>query len=72
MKKACEYIHLRTFVEDAELLGNHKQYMFGMEPHDVLPLSIAGFHHRFFNVGGVRPQGAITGMCRCMSMYYNL
>jgi hypothetical protein len=63
MKKASEYFHLRTYCEDAAAFTSPTgQYIFGLEPHDVLPLSICNFHTALLDLP-LKPLGCITSLC---------
>ncbi len=63
MDGAGDYFKTQMIVEDEEALAAHSPVIFGLEPHDVLPLSIFSFNNCMKGLKGQNTLGCVTSAC---------
>jgi len=63
MNNAADYFKMRVIHENLNEINKHKQVVYALEPHDVLPLSIFVFNDCLNTFPGQKCLGCVTGAC---------
>lgn len=63
IRHAAEYLRLQVYAEDYDAILAAKPALFGLEPHDILPISLIALGDMLKTIPGHKLRGALTSAC---------